>query len=168
MEKDWKKFSKQSIYILIHADDFAINRSMIRTDHDQVRSNIRARCLQSSRLKMPMVFTDLAFNQPPFPDYLKDFEADFIRIPNDQTGNLTSQITNLKQFLTKDRSRDRYIFAGGWRDACLRYTVNQIGFRAPRLIVNETGLKGTAEATLKLAGYRDRNIKVAVDWQNVF
>lgn len=168
MEKDWKRFSEQSIYILIHADDFAISRSMIRTDCDQICSNIRARCLQNSRLKIPMVFTDLAFNQPPFPDYLKDFETDFIRIPNDQTGNLKSQITCLKKFLVKDQSRNRYIFAGGWRDACLRYTVNQISFRAPRLIVNETGLAGTADATLKLDGYRNRNIKVAVDWQNVF
>lgn len=141
---------------------------MFRLDHDKVRSNIRARCMQSSRLKIPMVFTDLAFNQPPFPDYLLDFESDFVRIPNDQTGNLKGQITDLKRFLIKDQFRNRYIFAGGWRDACLRHTVNQIGCRAPRLIVNETGLKGAEDATLQLEGYRKRDIKVSVDWLNVF
>lgn len=168
MDKDWKKFAQETIYILIHADDFAISESMFRKDHDKVRSNIRVRCMENSRLKIPMVFTDLAFNQPPFPDYLLDFESAFVRIPNDQTGNLQGQTTELRRFLMKQPSRDRYIFAGGWRDACLRYTVNQVGFRAPRLTVNETGLMGAAEATLKLAGYRDRSIKVAVDWQNVF
>jgi len=58
---------------------------------------------------MPMVFTNLAFDQPPFPEYLKDFEADFIRIPNDLTDNLKSQITELKRFLRKDRPRDRWL-----------------------------------------------------------
>jgi hypothetical protein len=120
MDKDWKKFSVRSVYVLIHADDFAISKSMFRTDHDKIRSNIRARCMQNNRLKIPMIFTDLAFDQPPFPDYLLDFEKDFVRVPNDQTGNLKSQIEDLKRLLIKDQSRDRYIFAGGWRDACLR------------------------------------------------
>ena len=118
-------------------------------------------------VSLPIIFTDLAADNPPLPGYLAELELPIKQIPNAMTGNLDQQILELKQHLHKLSRRNRLIFAGGWRDACLRRTVNQIAFRNPRLIVNETGLSTATDATFKLDGYRDRQIKVAADWENV-
>ena len=168
MTTEWKIDPGKSVYILVHADDFAISNSMIRKDHAALRTSIRRRCITLARNKVPIIFTDLAGDNPPLPGYLAELELPIKQIPNAMTGNLDQQILELKQHLHKLSRRNRLIFAGGWRDACLRRTVNQVAFRNPRLIVNETGLSTATDATFKLDGYRDRQIKVAADWENVF
>ncbi len=162
------KTKDPTIYILVHADDFAIGKSIIHTDHDRLKQTIRARCRLHVRRGDPVVFTDLDSDDPPLPEYLKELEDVIVRIPNQHTGNLRGQINDLKSYLVKQRNISHYTFAGGWRDACLRYTVNQVAHRQPRLKVSETGLSGVEEAELQHPGYRTRKITLDVDWQNVF
>jgi nicotinamidase-related amidase len=168
MTTAWKTDPGKSVYILIHADDFAIGNSMIRKDHAALRASIRRRCVALVQNKVPIVFTDLGAGAPPLPEYIAALDIPVKQIPNAMTGNLDQQILDLKQHLHKLSRRNRLIFAGGWRDACLRRTVNQVAFRAPRLIVTETGLTTATDATFQLKGFPDRPIKVAVDWENVF
>lgn len=162
------KTKEPTIYILVHADDFAISKSIIHTDHDKLKQTIRARCRVHVRRGDQVVFTDLDADNPPLPEYLTELEDAIVRIPNHHTGNLRGQIADLKSYLVKQRNVSHYTFAGGWRDACLRHTVNQVAHRKPRLKVSETGLPGIEAAELQHPGYRSRKITIDVDWQNVF
>lgn len=162
------KTKEPTIYILVHADDFAIGKSIIHSDHQRLKQTIRSRCRLHLKRGDKLVFTDLDCDNPPLPEYLSEFQDVMVRVPNQHTGNLRGQIDELKKYLLKQRTISHYTFAGGWRDACLRYTVNQIAHRQPRLKVSETGLSGIEQAELRHPGYRNRAITVDVDWQNVF
>ena len=157
-----------SVYILVHGDDFAISKSMIRKDGERLKQTIRTRCRLNVKKSIPIIYTELDCDDPPLPAYLEEFDSHIIRVANQHTGNLHGQIETLKQVLLRFRTRSHYTFSGGWRDACLRFTVNNVAFRRPRLIVNEERMQGVEAAVLQYPGYRDRNITVEVDWPNVF
>lgn len=158
----------QRVYILVHADNFAISKSRIRSDHNRLKQTIRAQLRRNIMEQVPILYTELDCGEPPLPDYLADFDEHIKRIPNEHAGNLEAQLQALKRALLKQVNRRHYVFAGGWRDACLRYTVNQVGSRRPRLVVTEQELGTPQTAHLKVPGYRERPITVAVDWRNVF
>lgn len=160
--------AESSTYILVHADDFAIAKSFIRRDGERLKQTFRARCRLNVKKGIRILFTELDSESPPLPDYLAEFDDQIVRIPSGNDNGLEQQIKSLRKALLKQAHRTHYIFAGGWRDACLRYTVNQIAFRRPRFIVTEERLNDPEPALLKVPGYRERKITAQVDWQNVF
>jgi hypothetical protein len=166
--KEWKERPGNTFYILVHADDFAIGHSMFKKDPDAVKASIRQRCRAFHNLRVPIIFTNLAMDDPPLPEYLRSLDIPMTQIPNANSPNLEEQLEFLKRHLSRFPRRHRYIFAGGWRDACLRRTINQVAYRKRRLSVTEAGLPGFADAEFRMPGRPDRKIAVGVDWENVF
>ena len=156
------------LYVLVHADDFALSHSSIIESVASFEKNLRTRLLQLIRCKVPIVFLDLDFGSPELPAYLQEFAGDLDRIPNFQTGNLAEQHAALSRWLLRHPERSHYVFAGGWRDACLRATVNHVAHKKPRFRVDQTHMNGIHEAQMCIAGYRPRDITIEIDWPFVF
>ena len=114
-------------YVIVHPDDFALSlKKTAKQDTTKYKFLLkqRVRKLLNSRVSVYLLNLDLDSLDPPA--FLSEFQGEkrFYIIPTLKKDSVDSQANRLKFELSKFIGLKKIIFTGGWRNACLKHTLN--------------------------------------------
>lgn len=118
-----KEYSENSVLVLVHPDPYALKRSSIIDDPTRFSALLAAEVSRLIRMKVQVMVLSFGKDDD-LPDFLEPFRASIIVIPNHQGDEEQAQAKRVHLALEKMRFIDKVFFSGGWKNACLKHTIN--------------------------------------------
>ncbi len=131
-----KQLNRGTAYVIVHPDEYAIQVSMATKDAVEGYKNRlkqRIRLLLNDNVSIYLLNLAVGILTPP--PYLDGFQRErrFYVIPAIKDDPMDAQSTRLRRALAEFEGLRRVVFTGGWRNACLKHTLNHTLAGIPRI-----------------------------------
>ncbi len=132
-----KQLNRGTAYVIVHPDEYAIQVSMetkqaVEGYKNRLKQRIRLLLNDNVSIYLLNLATDTLAQPPP---YLDGFQRErrFYVIPAIKDDPVNAQSTRLLRALAEFEGLRRIVFTGGWRNACLKHTLNHTLAGIPRI-----------------------------------
>lgn len=120
------KKRQDTAYIIVHPDDYAFENSSIIENVKEFKIKLSYK-IKLLLLKNTFIFVmSLSQDEKFLPEFLTESKDKIIIVPLQKKRNVAIQVYKLKQKLFEYKNIKNVIFTGGWKDACFKFTLNQI------------------------------------------
>lgn len=119
-----QKADRCTAYIVVHPDEFALNLGhQVRSIKDY-QNELAARIQKLINQKTTVIILNLTSGLNYFPEFLIGLEDQVVIIPSLDDDVTESQVDRLKDYLSGQQRISHLVFTGGWKNACLKHTIN--------------------------------------------
>lgn len=115
---------RKTAYIIVHPDDFALNVSDKICDIESYKLRLVKKIKDLLKLRVNVVLLNLTAGVDYFPGFLLEVKGRIAVIPSLNNDKPNAQVVRLKRLINSIEKIDHLIFTGGWKNACLKHTIN--------------------------------------------
>ncbi|MCB1193050.1 MAG: hypothetical protein H7A23_12990 [Leptospiraceae bacterium] len=113
-------------YIIVHPDDYAIGNSGIIENPSVFKEKLQKKVKSLISKNVNIYVMNLVENKLDPPEFLMNFKNQIQIIPLLSKDSVSSQVFRLKKKLFIQKYIKKIIITGGWKDACLKFTINHL------------------------------------------
>ncbi len=153
-------------YVVVHPDEFALACSKVITDPKGYITLLKRKIKSQLFREMAVIILGLQQNDTELPDFLREFSDRVDFVPCFSGDNVNAQSERLRAILVKFRYLRQVIFTGGWKNACLKHTLNNTAVFDGRIKSIDDFVE-PMEGIITY-GKRRRRVVVAIDHECLF
>jgi len=151
---------------MVHPDDFALNVSTHVERANDYKKNLAFKVKKMLSRRVKVILLNLVLGLNHFPEFLLEFKGQIIIIPALDSDETDAQVNRLKEYLAEHKKIRHLIFTGGWKNACLKHTINHTISDVERIRFVDKELE-PFDAKLRYKDYI-QSITVMIDQEFIF
>ncbi len=153
-------------YIIVHPDEYALQNSSIINEPSGFKKKLQNKIKKLIDNHVIVYITSLSENQLEIPEFLIDFYNQINIIPLQSKDKVANQVYKLKRQLITHENLKKIIITGGWKNACLKFSINQL-IKPSRKISDIDEIKSPIEIFITYQEQKKRYI-LEIDHEFVF
>jgi len=115
----------QIAYVVVHADEYAIQASRLVKNSQDFQKSLQQHLQKLLQEQVNVILLNLQKTEQQPPKFLRSLEDQVAVIPSLEQDSINAQSERLSEYLVRQRGLKQLVFAGGWKNACLKHTLHR-------------------------------------------